>query len=615
MKNSFMLSFFANLSGKIQCWFVNSIYFKIWTAIMNFFGSFTEKSFVHYTFCEERTRKFVQDSFISAFLEKIINASDFVFGKPFRFLKTKYSESIIGSSVNFLFNNLFYLPIRYYGIFIFSFGFISMAIDRAANGFISNRFIAITVFGLVLTIANISISVLINNEFIVNKLKIRLFTNPYTLESHPHRSLAISLIGGAVFGAMGIVPMLQLAVIALVAVTVLFYKPGFLCFFTVILLPFMPTMAVVALMLAAFSLSFISFLSRKDKKYKFDGFDLAVAGLVFMNLYGVIISEKPISSAKISAVYIAFILFFYVLRRFLANAKTFFATLDFFILSASGVAGYGIIEQIFGLSKTTWQDEEMFEEIAGRACSTFENPNVLGEFFLLTIPLTIARLFAAKTVKGKLIYALAGAMQILCMVFTYSRGCWLGIMFAAVIFLALCGKKLFVFMTVGVFALPFVIPQSIIDRLLSIGNTADTSTAYRVFIWEGTCRMLKDTWLYGIGLGSDAFNSVYPRYALGAITAPHPHNLFLLILAETGLIGAIMLAVVLLMYFRTTGRVCRKNSNFKVYAVAFASAMAGYLLQGMFDNVWYNYRIYALFVIILAFAAALRDIAEVKKDD
>ena len=38
-----------------------------------------------------------------------------------------------------------------------------------------------------------------------------------------------------------------------------------------------------------------------------------------------------------------------------------------------------------------------------------------------------------------------------------------------------------------------------------------------------------------------------------------------------------------------------------------AARMIGYLAQGMFDNVWYNYRIYFFFFVLLALGAALKD--------
>lgn len=33
---------------------------------------------------------------------------------------------------------------------------------------------------------------------------------------------------------------------------------------------------------------------------------------------------------------------------------------------------------------------------------------------------------------------------------------------------------------------------------------------YRVNIWIGTMKMLKDFWFCGVGPGEDAFNTVYP---------------------------------------------------------------------------------------------------------
>ena len=56
--------------------------------------------------------------------------------------------------------------------------------------------------------------------------------------------------------------------------------------------------------------------------------------------------------------------------------------------------------------------------------------------------------------------------------------------------------------------LPFVLPETIINRFLSIGNMADSSTSYRVYIWLGTIAMLKDYWFCGIGPGAAAFNQV-----------------------------------------------------------------------------------------------------------
>ena len=54
----------------------------------------------------------------------------------------------------------------------------------------------------------------------------------------------------------------------------------------------------------------------------------------------------------------------------------------------------------------------------------------------------------------------------------------------------------------------FIIPQTIVDRIMSVGNMEDSSTSYRVYIWMGTLGMMKHYWLGGIGMGEAAFSQV-----------------------------------------------------------------------------------------------------------
>ena len=56
----------------------------------------------------------------------------------------------------------------------------------------------------------------------------------------------------------------------------------------------------------------------------------------------------------------------------------------------------------------------------------------------------------------------------------------------------------------------------------------------------------------------------------------------------------------------------------KATVTGLAAGMFGYLVQGMFDNVWYNYRIVFMFYIILALTScavlAAKETKEVKYD-
>jgi O-antigen ligase len=71
----------------------------------------------------------------------------------------------------------------------------------------------------------------------------------------------------------------------------------------------------------------------------------------------------------------------------------------------------------------------------------------------------------------------------------------------------------------------------------------DSSTAYRVYIWIASLRLIEKFWPSGIGTGVDVFMQVYPKYALsGVAMAPHAHNLFLVVMVELGIAGFLALS-------------------------------------------------------------------------
>ena len=90
-------------------------------------------------------------------------------------------------------------------------------------------------------------------------------------------------------------------------------------------------------------------------------------------------------------------------------------------VGAALVSLYGIYEYVFGLTETIWQDTEMFENISGRVVSTFGNPNVLAEYLLLTIPIALSLVFAAKKGWEKFSYFSVFGIAMICIVLTWSR--------------------------------------------------------------------------------------------------------------------------------------------------------------------------------------------------
>ena len=107
-------------------------------------------------------------------------------------------------------------------------------------------------------------------------------------------------------------------------------------------------------------------------------------------------------------------------------------------------------------------------------------------------------------------------------------------------------------------AMPFVLPQSILERLISIGNIGDSSTAYRVSVWIASARMARDFWMSGVGFGSDAFAAVYSGYALnGAGFALHSHNFYIQLVVDMGIGGLCLLYTSALLYLLISFHILR----------------------------------------------------------
>mgnify|MGYP002919516094 FL=1 len=137
----------------------------------------------------------------------------------------------------------------------------------------------------------------------------------------------------------------------------------------------------------------------------------------------------------------------------------------------------------------------------------------------------------------------------------------------------------------------------------------DSSTSYRVYIWMGTLGMMKHYWLGGIGMGEAAFSQVYPFFSYNAIIAPHSHNLFLQLLVEAGISGLGVFLVMQIVFVKKMSDVYRmddKKSTDSMLALALGSGVIGFLAQSMFDYTFYNYRVMAVFFMVLGLGLALK---------
>ena len=297
--------------------------------------------------------------------------------------------------------------------------------------------------------------------------------------------------------------------------------------------------------------------------------------------------------------------------------------LAFLYLTLLVVSLIGVIQHAFGLVlvSKSYTDVKLNVGVPGRVVSTLDNPNILSEFILLFMPLGAA--FAAKAKKPllRVVLAVGLAIPALALLYTYSRGGWLAIVLAAAVFTFCCNKRLIpALFVVGLLALPLM-PESVLIRLSTIGNTADSSTMHRIDIWRGVLRILGDydRFLTGIGLGPVVFRTIYPFYSLGIakVGAYHAQQHYLELVLETGLLGLAAYLYMILKYLGRAGRAIRSGvREHRLVLIACVSSLIGLSFVGLLDYLWFYPRImFAFFVFLGILLAAASSGTAAEKGD
>ncbi|MGM9521141.1 MAG: O-antigen ligase family protein [Oscillospiraceae bacterium] len=388
----------------------------------------------------------------------------------------------------------------------------------------------------------------------------------------------------------------------------IFSRPYLWCVLACFIAPIAPTMVTLAVVLVCFASMFIRFGSDRKLRLSYSPVNKWIYIFAMVYLVCTFTSVTLSGSLKGGILTSAFVLFSIVLQNAVTDRRGLNNLIYMLVAAGFIVAAYGLLQVVMGVESTTdWIDEDTFSTLTLRVYSTLGNPNVLAEYLLLVIPLAAASIFTAKTPTGKVSAAVATGAMIVCMALTYARGGYLGLIFAAAIFLVLLDRRFIVVGIVALIGLVFVLPDSILSRFASIGDMSDSSTSYRVYIWMGTLAMLKDYWMCGVGTGMNAFMSVYPAYSYNTISAPHAHNLYLQITSECGVCGLFALLGVIFSFVHTTASAISRTEDrsTKIQLIAVISGMGGFLLQSMTDHSFYSYRVVLIFWVVVAIGAML----------
>ncbi|MGQ0572969.1 MAG: O-antigen ligase family protein [Pseudonocardia sp.] len=242
----------------------------------------------------------------------------------------------------------------------------------------------------------------------------------------------------------------------------------------------------------------------------------------------------------------------------------------------------GVVQGVASVVQVATGAGATFQGQNSRATGTFGAEDVIAASVIIGLAITVCvGLTISATGRRRFVYVVTAIGLLLPMGLTLSRGSWLSTAFALVVVLAFAGWRAFAATAVcGAAALVVLIggfgvgSETIGARLASIGDTSsapDPSTNDRYALWATAVDIWVDHPIAGVGLkefpryrdsyapldlssGSTVGQSGGSGAGLGQQELLSPHNQYLLVLSEQGVLGFLPFAALLFVSTATAAR-------------------------------------------------------------
>lgn len=621
--NSFIISMVVSFWVRFQNLFKRSILWSVIEKINGFFQRSWGRSSImsvlesgNDSWKESRAVRLLLSPFtFLAFLKRKLCA----------LLAPKIRSSVICEAARTYVEAFMAVNTRFWGVMLLSATVIFNLLHFLNGAGVNKLVLIVSAVGAVLVILNYNIMRFLTTSHLIDFIKacagVKDITFDFFDETRTCGRLPIitAVISGAVTGVvMSIMPIYGLLVpFALFGMLLVLRFPVTGVYAAVFIAPLIPfsSMPLAGVCIWTTLSLVIKSVTDESFEWKRDGVGAVLMAFIAVLLVSCIFSFARGASLVVWAMYFVFISFYFTIINTIKTKEQLYGLLRLFVISGALVALYGVMQYAFGWTTTNaWIDEEMFEDETMRVFSTLANPNVLGEYLLLVLPVSAVFFIKDKAKSlSKWVYLGVTGLVFLCLILTQSRGCWLGFMVSIAIFVTFYEGRFWAIIPLILCIVPFVIPQTIVERLMSIGNMEDSSTSYRVFIWMGAIGILRHYLAGGIGMGEAAFGEVYPFFSYNAIIAPHAHNTYLQLLVEGGIPALAVFIAVIVIYLRNTRIIYRfkdKKSYDSVMALGIGAGICGFLFQSLFDYTFYNYRVMAVFFMLIGITMVFKHIHE-----
>lgn len=335
---------------------------------------------------------------------------------------------------------------------------------------------------------------------------------------------------------------------------------------------------------------------RKDSAYRHSPVAVSLIGFISVMLI-VLITNSPDFSIGLEGfrVMVQYTLWYFVVIQLVKDNSTARRICIIFALITGLMALHGVYQFVVGAEMPAGWVDRNEAGVRTRVYSILTSPNIFGSLLTLATPITTSIAISTRDNKGRIIFGGLALAMAASLVFTFSRGAWIGFMVAFCAYVLIKDKRLIIPGIIMAVLVVVLVPSvgNRITYMLSPEYIESSLRGGRLIRWITGLRILSFFPFMGVGLGhfggAVAMNHGLSTMLDGEYTETfYMDNYYLKTAVETGVFGGV--AMLMLMYcvfiscLRTVKSV--ENKAHKELSVGIMSGLCGVMVHNFVENVF-----------------------------
>lgn len=239
----------------------------------------------------------------------------------------------------------------------------------------------------------------------------------------------------------------------------------------------------------------------------------------------------------------------------------------------------------------------------------FTSRNSFAGWLVIMIPLAVSIIYLRKGGFFGLSARLLAGVLAICMVLTYSRGALTAVLFALTFFAFLKGHKAMLISMIFIFAASLAASYFMKMRINSMAMVPGYD---RIGLWQEALGIIEDFPL--LGCGPNTYTVVGPYYKVSGGGGCYPHNSYLQMTAELGLLGLSSFIWIIINLFRSCLADVKKirDNPYGIIMLGLLSGLFGFLIHSFVDVNIYTLQLGNLMWFVMGLIVSAHKIGSLK---